>query len=556
MAMPPNTQQLRSSFQKMTDVVVLLSRTALPHRAVFLPLLRTHQEAIISASHHTSPEHKGEHRALIVADFSVCLAAVALQLARLSTRLVSATAYIAGTTEEEVFWELWQCLITCCLPFCPATKNWINLCSHDQPCIPLYSTFYGLLTWLQMISRSPTWLAMTDKHGLKRRNCDLLVILAQMTDLLDSITNSPPLALAAHLKLLHPNFMPLLCCIVSEQFTDIPMLVLHTITGATADRYSFVAMSYTSTHESCSPCITVMELLSGIVSAIYNLLIHANTHGNLLQDNNSKLSFLTTPAVLHFLKACLLSRQAALPSGQDLMLSSMASLDVLLQHCLLNPRDLPPNIRFTANRDEVGLPLHSNPLLSTQALHTDRMLLHVVGSHIAQHRGGLEHMESCLTVQAMILQTWKHATFFYPSHAEAVSSMVDSVIGLAKQYTVIGLQLMRSLRKNTHTAPQHSSQEATQGARGLLRPLQQRLQNQPRKASRTCPSGSSTIPQQQRPAMCSAKGILSLRDLTSLTSELSAPWEVDRQVLGDKVRQYGGECQVFFPHALHLCRFV
>lgn len=200
--------------------------------------------------------------------------------------------------EGDVFWGLWRLLAassSACnvaLEVCPE-----RLSLAQQPFYPpLYVALDSVLVWLLKISRSPAWIAMTIKQGLQPRNRDLLVILLLPVNILPSIRNAVlPMAISHSLSL-PSSFVPLLCCVITEQFGRQPLLVPQPIPVAkisACDHKARVGSRIINV-----PLFQLLELLSTEIS---NFGILNNDTGY-----EGKFPFLASPAVSQFQKVIVL----------------------------------------------------------------------------------------------------------------------------------------------------------------------------------------------------------------------------------------------------------
>lgn len=365
------------------------------------------------------------------------LTVIVPQLERLGTRLNSSVASSIGTTEEEVFWQLWQFLVA----GCSASETAFVQQSAIVPLwmqslhSSLYIGFHPLLAWLLSMSRTSAWQAMLHKDGKVQRNQELVIILTQPARCFMSISMLPLPNLISHFTPLPPTLMPLLCCIVTEQFCNAPLLITHTQpsdSGQVATSYMHSIVGKTLV------CIPVHELMVMLAQSVTRLLIADDS------KNTAPLSFLTHPAVIHCFKAISMLPGQARPAGSELLSTSILCLHSLLNISVFNTQlsgGKPLSVTDqTTNSDTLGLPLHLNPFLSSKSLEADVLLLHTLSISMDSNATPLS-VRYMADIQGMVLSSWCIAGKLYPAPAAAVATMTRSVVGLAKHCTSYGLQL-------------------------------------------------------------------------------------------------------------------
>lgn len=406
----------------------------------------------------------------LIGSLTTLLTVIVPQLARLGTRLNSPASSSIGTTEEEVFWQLWQFLVAGCSASETAFVR--------QPAIvplwlrslysSLYTAFHPLLVWLLSMSRTSAWAAMQHKDGRVQRNQELVIILTQPARCLMSLSMLPlPSLIISHFTPLPPTLVPLLCCIVSEQFCGAPLLIPHTQpadSGCQATSYTHSIIGKTLV------CISVHELMIMLAKSITRLVVADDSR------NTGPSSVLTHPAVIHCFKAISMLPRQARPAGSQLIAPSIACLHSLLNIRVFNAQlsqgnPLSVSDQMT-NRDTMGLPLHLNPLLSSKSLETDVLLLHTLSAIMDENTTPLsvKHMAD---IQGMVLSSWCTAGKLYPAPAAAVATMTQSVVGIAKHCMSYGLQLQlehktRQLLPGTGIRLGSFSGDSVYGYRSLL----------------------------------------------------------------------------------------
>lgn len=440
-------KQMCSPLHSMTELLTKLAATSLPHpslSALLHPIWVVHNTLVMV---HDSAPPKEEHPefcrqpefACFVTEFTSFLAALIPQLDRLGSRL-SIVASSIGTAEEALFWELWRFLVAAGACFTFAGGQHSELLPR-QPFDPhLYAAFNALLQWLLSISRSPAWLAMRKQHGGVHNKGELLAILAQPLNCIIGLsTTESKSILRSHLLCFPQTILPLLCCIISEQFTNAPMLVprLQSGAGRPATLYRRgVGEAFFS--DNLGPFLTSLVML------ISNL-----ANQDIITGHDGSFSFVTAPAVTHLLKTVLMLPQQALSSKSDLVSRCLQCLVLLISLCdkdMINgPSPSLPASDASSNQDAVGLPLHMIPRMSRHALETDVRLLHALSVHLSVD-AGLTTL--CFEVQALILRNWMLAGSFYPISLESVSVMVMSLVGVAKLCTLHGLHMLQRLKQD------------------------------------------------------------------------------------------------------------
>lgn len=347
-----------------------------------------------------------------------------------------------------MFWELWSFVAATCHAFECTWPIWPDMWAGTI--LPLhrawYAAFHDLLAWILSFSRTSAWLLMRKHHGRDIRNKDLLIILLRPVNCLNSLSlaAAPPTTVLAHVSILPNNFLPLLCCIVSEVFGSVAPLVSRDqpTAGAAAAWYkqAFQAGYGFNIHTD--------NLLSWVVALCYNLAIEDESTGC-----TGHFAFLAAPSVVHCLKVILiLPRKPLLEAAhRKIVQASAECLDMLLSRCcVLRDAGLVDSTPFSetsmaANRDAMGLPVHLNPFLSRAALETDVRVLHVLSKHLeggALGDGGEDLPVTAYSVQVLILQDWMCAGRPDPSPAGAAGVMMGGVVGLAERCSLLGLQFL------------------------------------------------------------------------------------------------------------------
>lgn len=464
----------------MADCVTALAGVRLPH-----PSLASHlsnmrmlhkQLRIVRASLPASVVVSGIQVDLMLfaTDVAVLLTAVVQQLDRLGTRLICRPPGHSLEIEESVFWELWSFAAVCCEAFGSATLDWPTLWDEDnQSAFEVwYAAFHSFVTWLLPFSRSPAWLCMQRQHGMDSRNQDLTVIFMQPVATLLSLTltPTPTHVLLGRVSLAHLDFLPLLCCIASEQFGDLPLLVARDLLPVCHPTLYTQGLTSGYGFE-----IQVDVLLESLVVLVNNLAVESIILG---PDKRSTpefnfISILTHPAIVQCVKTVLVlprGGSAKDPAHLDMVQISTDCLVLLLslhvKHCKAPIAAVALDVEREAIMDAMGLPVHLNPFLSRPARETDGRVLHALSRHMDNSRhmdGELESWHTCFSAQAWIMQDWHHACRMHPVLSGVHAEMVRSVIGVAKQFSLYVLEcLLRISRARDHQPGHHKHSSCSQ----------------------------------------------------------------------------------------------
>lgn len=123
-----------------------------------------------------------------------------------------------GREEEAVFRELWKFLATSFNAFHNTFGMWPSSWAVDeQPTFTrLLIAFHALLTWLLPMLRSPVWTTVIVRHGQQTIHDEMMTLLAQPAKCLAGLSAAPTPHLLDYMRILAPNFVPLLCSIITE----------------------------------------------------------------------------------------------------------------------------------------------------------------------------------------------------------------------------------------------------------------------------------------------------------------------------------------------------
>lgn len=168
----------------------------------------------------------------LVTIWTELLTALVPQLERLGSRLSnpgispvlvsgSTSTTSISTSEEEVFWELWNFLFFASDAYALARDLLPALWESKGPerfNTSLFAAYHRLLVWLSHTSQTSTaWRLMGTEHGLGERNASLVNILTNPAQDLLNVSCMIPPAVVHHLSSMPHNFVPLLCSIASGQ---------------------------------------------------------------------------------------------------------------------------------------------------------------------------------------------------------------------------------------------------------------------------------------------------------------------------------------------------
>lgn len=432
------------TLSQMQQSVTSVAEPTRPHAYMqtHLPVLSTLHQYLEALSQSppqwpTRPSSiRQSEQALLVTHLTALLTSLVPQLDRLGARLSLPPPDRPGRAEEQVFWALWRFAVSSCASLDAALDMFPELLSLEQQPFypPLYVAMNSVLAWVLTMSRSPAWLAMTDEDGLQRRNRELLLILAHPVNLLNNITSSEMPLPVTHSHALPASLVPFICCIMTEQFGEQPLLVSQPSLPA-----DISACWYDQSVDPMSYYIPIQHVLTMLIEEIINFvcLDRITGHGEHFQ-------FLTAPALSQLLKAVVILTNRSLFSAPELIQSSVRCLVRVLFLVFKSERDslhtpVLPQANRLANRDAMGLPLHTNPCLSRAALETDIQLLHVLWLHNARHPSLISFV---VTIQSQIAMTWVASIKPTRPPTGTLAMMIKTMLGVSKHVTLQALKLM------------------------------------------------------------------------------------------------------------------
>lgn len=439
--------QIHTDVQSMRQTIDSIpNNNTLPTHEHWLDQLSTLQQKLhrhlaigINISADTSTQHQ---YTLFVTAFTAFLSAVVPRLDRLSVRLAEAENAGTKADGEIVFAVLWDCLVRSSEAYETISDKWRSLWPRNQKqfSIPLYTAFQALLQWLLSLSRNPAWLSSKRAHTRPVRHHGFRTVLAQPISTLGDYSCSTQSNFLAHLHLLPPSFVPLICCIMSEQLGNAPPLVPRAHQAVSSNTES--ASHLTDLSSFSFPLASSMSSVRQLVVVINNLCVHALQY----TSGSGQFPFLLEPAVSHFLKMVILLPIKPLLLQPGVIRCSLQSLCDFLRVSLNYAETHPSKPLSRSDRDAnisaFGLPLHTNPHLSSVALETDVRLLHALGLFMGQ---GIDLL-TCFQLQLYVLEGWRVGTILYLASKPALQVMAASMVGLAKQCSLHGLLLMRLLQ--------------------------------------------------------------------------------------------------------------
>lgn len=441
-------KQMCSPVRNMTASVNEIAAMSLPnaHMSTHLCGMRKLRQILsaifISTNKPTGPTRNkaSPEFEAFVKEFTLLLTALTPQLHRLGSRL-SIVATSIGTVEEEGFWELWLFLTAGCAAFGAFVEDFpVLLFLHQQPYYTnLYASIHDMLQCVLSLSHSHAWMAMKRQNGLSYRTNEMLAILGPPLRCLHYISRaaSNPI-MFSHLSCIPSTLVPLLSCIVAEQYTcHMPSIwsAQQPATGWRATSHKGSDLIFLAIHRH--------DLFSFMTNVVNNFLsIRQRT------APHTTLSFLTAPAVFQVLKSIVIINHN-LSSAADMVRCCLECL--LALYGLAEPSSIGSPVpvlsvsELTSNRDELGLPLHNIPRLSMHVLETDVWLLHTLSAHMAVD-DPLARL--CYSIQASMLRDWMMSGRPYPVASAALTLMMKSVGGIAKQCSALGLLIMHHNQQN------------------------------------------------------------------------------------------------------------
>lgn len=436
-------------------VVDAIAGVPLPHSSLhaLVPLLIKLHPTLVEisgafprVSHAEDPLMQTAHANFVI-DFAAFLNLLVPQLDRLASTAANASPG-SRTVEENVFWNLWMSLSYVCMAFGMWPVLWEYGRRPFHP--PMFKAFYSLLKWLLKLTRCHAWLRMKREHGLLDRNHAMYFILSAPMNYLGELSLAPLADVTAGMSSIAPDFIPLLCCVASEHFGNVPSLVSgEALQGRLGAVYSHTLhLSYVNPrHEH------IRSFYSNMSKTISSFVQRDSSID--IEGMGIELPFLKSPSVIQALKVMLIFPGNLRLVCHDIMYCLQAVLFHGLPGHNTRPGASTSSSDNEANRDARGLPWHLNALRSKQVLETDVKLLHALGvDHFSNDDtiSGVKDHEECLDseivllryrIKTLVVKAWVHLGEFYPATPEALKVMADCMVGIARRCTSDSLVLMQ-----------------------------------------------------------------------------------------------------------------
>lgn len=465
-------KKMQGTLLLMSDAVKKVSRVSLPNLLLqdhILPL-RTLHSTFLSLSESLSLEQRGSHphtetdTTELITAMSTFMKSLVLQLGKLGSRINSSKAGPIRDVENEVFWDLWSFLVAACSVLKLTGDKWPHLwpLGKNPYDASLFDAFSVLLAWLLPMTRGSAWTSMKQADGRRRKNDDLLLILSQPLSCFAAICTSPIPIMTIRIKSSSATFFRTMCCIISKQFTYVPVVV-----GIQTPQLLAPSMSYL---KACSATILgeisssnldthiTLEYLLSIFSTIIKCLMQPNRGLHLCKH----LSSFKDPAVLHLLKAVVIMLSDTPPAAQahNLVMISISALLDLLSFSIPKLPDVAA-YDWTYAHEQVlmkaGLPLDLNPT-RYKISETDSMLLEALNIHMNRDQ---ESLVSFYSLQELVVKSWELAVRRRLSSAWLQHScpgafpMTSSVVGLGKQCILHGMQRFQQYKRDSRRQVTH-----------------------------------------------------------------------------------------------------
>lgn len=482
---------LSRTVQQMTRVATAIAdtRPSQPPLHTRIPLMQMLSAQMMNAIKVVSDscmqeENEADYNTLqegtvLINNFAELLTTLVPQLDMLGALLSSATACSIGSAREEVFWEMWRFMnlgfAAISMVEVKSKLEW--LLDYPETHDFLFSAFNRVLIWILSMARSPAWRSMKLAHGLQTRNYQLVFMLRQMVACVRTLTRTCKDISTLHTLLLPPNLLPTLCSILSEQFFGVlPPCLEHEHLVESSHAATTYADGVNSNLNTTVPFNREFyHLLTVLTWAVNNVAT---------DDSSAFISgpwwFLTNPAVSQLWKVLLVLPAKQLSAQPDLVRDSLACLTKLTAlriecnvlcfgDCLLISE------RQTC-LDAAGLPSLFQPHLSRQEQELDARLMHALSMQI-QGSTSSETVNACYGLQDVLVQSLQCDLL----SSAAVSVMIGSVVGLAKQCMLHGLRLMQDMQQQRLMCPPLKQPKKSYRKLAMRRKLQL--------ASTTKPSG-------------------------------------------------------------------
>lgn len=247
------------------------------------------------------------------------------------------------------------------------------------------------------------------------------------------VASAPADTLDQSVSWLPHDFLPLLCCITSEQLCTVAAFQ----PGAPATYAEGMRSSHTY-----SEGVSLFPFLHEVTGIINNLDILC-CRG----ERRKNWASLMDPTVLELVKLAIIKQ----PPATGFASSAAGCMTNLLWRSI-NPDSFTSFAQLAVSalvldddHSRDGLVLHPHAPLSLAALETDVLLLHALTKHLTHV--GLKHHTSAtcafLEAQNMIVESWgRHGSSTHAT-TEALAAMAGGVTGLGKQCMLGALQAMQ-----------------------------------------------------------------------------------------------------------------
>lgn len=394
---------------------------------------------------------------LFVSDHVALLTEIVPQLCRFGN---AAATNFPGVVVQEVFWQLWMCLVFSAR----AVYAW----QHTSISSRLWAPLHSLLSWLLYLTHSPPWLHMESGPGLASRNHELLLVLRLPMWCLRVINDAQEPEMSHMLASLPPDFITMLCCVACEHLEDLSDSGHHAsaATGVIAQTAGAPASA-----------VSARELYSGPIYTCHRFTApnYRRPEGNIFNDGRDIVVVISksrqkrrlasgpdtqvhpafhSPAVLQLARMLLV--QACKPCVEpddlwfivELNTSLVGSIfDAHLSKLRLQSPPLSGGRSNTAcNSDHLTPVVDANAGLTPRNYMTDASLLQLLCSLAT--RGGPVTSE-CYRLIGMVCQSWSSRVggngLPLPGPVLGFSAVGASLCSLARQCSSHALQWIKAM---------------------------------------------------------------------------------------------------------------
>lgn len=398
---------------------------------------------------------------LFMVNFVALMTVLVPRLEVYGSRLSSVSACSIGTVAEHIFWELWSCLSAGFTALAELDEKISKVWPWEEHLFypTLFAALHSLLKWLLVMSRSPAWYLMRQEHGLYTRNEELIQMLHQSTSYTRKLTYAPFPASLDNINLLSMDFLPLLSCIATEQFSQAPWVVKTSHLDSSLRPTTYTKEVVRTKGPKAGLLLPFINCFTALVN---NLQVVENC-----SKPDMYFFFLTAPALLHFLKFAIMTQAKHLSLEPDILKRSVTCLSTFMRRSLeqssqsqVGPCKFWTLYGNSIDMDDAGLPMQLNPMFSHAVLETDVRLLHDLSCKMEIE---VSLRVPCITLQIMILQSWHSVIKLHPASAEVMCKTFQATVGLANHCTRLGLVIMQQLqRENSLNNPEKYGSTARQ----------------------------------------------------------------------------------------------